>query len=232
MAAMSVDDLQFQTAEVRDDRKKCTFCLQPVGETFYQVQGADACPACAELRKAHQHIPDPGLLRPILYGSAAALLGLIVWSTIAISTGKSYGFVAIGVGWLVGRAVRKGTNGHASRRYQILAVILTYLAIAGSFVPQLIAHMNSKEGQAQMAEAAKNAPAVSDNDAPLMRLGIALATMVGLSMVSPVLGIFEDFRTGIIGLGIVLFALHQAWQSTRPDEDVIIGPFRVEEPAP
>lgn len=237
---MSADDLQFQTAEVPDDRKKCSFCQQPVGETFYQVQGFDACPSCAESRIAGQNLPDPGFLRPFAYGSAAALGGLIAWSTISIMTGWEIGIIAIGVGWGVGTAIRKGTNGYTAKKYQILAVLLTYLAISGSFLPRLVAHMNGSEGKAQMEsqqkkeaeekKAEKTAPAVSE--APQQAgFGAAIAMLIGMTLVSPFLGAIYEFPGGMISLLILFFALQQAWKMTQPDDAVITGPFRVEEPA-
>ena len=45
-------------------------------------------------------------------------------------TGYEIGIVAIGIGYLVGKAVRKGAGGFGGTRYQVLAVFLTYAAIA------------------------------------------------------------------------------------------------------
>ena len=48
-------------------------------------------------------------------------------------TNIEFGLMAIGVGWLVGKAVMKGSNMRGGRRYQILALVLTYFAITLSY---------------------------------------------------------------------------------------------------
>src|SRR6266566_11816 len=70
--------------------------------------------------------PDHGGVEPRLGG---AVVGAAVYFGIAALTGYEFGLVAIVVGLLVGGAVRKGSNGRGGRRYQLLAVFLTYTAV-------------------------------------------------------------------------------------------------------
>src|SRR5439155_3866977 len=51
------------------------------------------------------------------------------------------GIVAIGVGLLVGIAVRKGSGGRGGRKFQALAMVLTYLSITASYVPLVLKGM-------------------------------------------------------------------------------------------
>lgn len=44
----------------------------------------------------------------MLYASVACILGAVAWSLISVSTGLQMGYMAIGVGFLVGFAMRQG----------------------------------------------------------------------------------------------------------------------------
>jgi hypothetical protein len=225
------DELQFQTAEKVDDRKRCAACQAVLDESFYQIQGVDVCMACAAARRVGQELPDSRkkFLRALLYGGGAAFLGWAGWSAVEIITGLQIGLLAIGVGWMVGTAIRKGTEGHTSRKYQILAVALTYLAISMSFVPILINDLVKKGNPA--TEQKKMASTVTvPPDGPPTPAGMAVASamLIGLALVSPLLGAFMNFPMGLIGVFIVYLALQRAWQLTQPDEALITGPFAVE----
>ena len=108
------DGLQFQTAETVDDRKRCTFCKAVLDGTYYQIQGLNACAPCAEARQAYQDLPDSRekFLKALLYGAGAAFAGLVVWATVQVVTGFNIGLLAIAVGWFVGTAIKKATEGH------------------------------------------------------------------------------------------------------------------------
>ncbi|MCK4632648.1 MAG: hypothetical protein KAT79_05220 [candidate division Zixibacteria bacterium] len=74
-------------------------------------------PIDTDARKLQQQLgasraEDPNYIMAILGGAAAALLGATVWATFAYVTGIQIGFMAIGVGILVGHAVR--IFGHGS----------------------------------------------------------------------------------------------------------------------
>jgi hypothetical protein len=225
-------DLQFQTAETLDTRKRCAACSTVLEETFYQIQGVDVCGNCAAARRAGQDLPDGNkkFLRALAYGSGAALLGWVGWSAVEIITGFQIGLLAIAVGWMVGTAIRKGTEGHTSRKYQIMAVILTYLAISMSFLPILIADQIKKRNPAAQQQK-KAEPAVTVRpDTPLTLGGffVALVMLLGLALISPLLGAIFNFPMGLISVFIVYLALQRAWQLTQPDDAVIAGPFAIE----
>src|SRR5262249_48980081 len=112
-------DLQFQHAEVipsADDAAAvgtvCVVCKKPVGATYYHAQGQVVCPGCAEgIQSGQQAPPAFSLARAFLYGAGAALAGCILYATVAIVTGLGVGLIAIVVGIMVGRAVRRGSQG-------------------------------------------------------------------------------------------------------------------------
>ena len=69
-------------------------------------------------------------MRAILFGVGAAILGMIIYATFTIVTGLIVGYVSLGVGWMVGTAMKKGSRGVGGRRYQIAAALLTYAAVS------------------------------------------------------------------------------------------------------
>ena len=64
-----------------------------------------------------------------LLGAAAAAVGAGVWYGLVVMTGMLVGYVAIGVGFLVGYAIKYGA-GRGAFGLQILGAVLSLLAIA------------------------------------------------------------------------------------------------------
>ena len=70
-------------------------------------------------------------------GALAAFCGSILYSGVGAITGREFGFVALIVGAIVGKAVRRGARGHGGWPYQVLAIALTYVAIVSTYVPAI-----------------------------------------------------------------------------------------------
>src|SRR5262249_44696863 len=114
----------------------CKLCNQPISGTYYRANTAMLCAGCAE--RIRQQIPKdshPAFVRGILFGVGGCMLGLILYAGFTILTGIEIGFVSLAVGWLVGKAIRMGSGGVGGRRYQIAAVLLTYIAVSLAFIP-------------------------------------------------------------------------------------------------
>src|SRR5579859_3140606 len=129
---------QFSTAEYAHipGTERCRICSNLVSGEYYRINGQMACATCGGQATAGQPTDShAAFLRGLLLGIGAALLGLILYATVTISTGWSIGYVALGVGWLVAKAITKGSNGLGGRRYQITAVLLTYAAISMAAIP-------------------------------------------------------------------------------------------------
>jgi hypothetical protein len=65
-------------------------------------------------------------------GSLAALLGAIVYAVFVGVTGWSIGYLAILVGYMVGKAMIIGSEKRGGTEYQVTAVALTYLAVSAA----------------------------------------------------------------------------------------------------
>jgi len=70
------------------------------------------------------------MIRAAVFGVGAVLAGTAVYYVVerVLHVGM-IGILAILVGYMVGYAVRQGAGGRGGRRFQVLAVILTYCAI-------------------------------------------------------------------------------------------------------
>ena len=162
-------------------------------------------------------------------------------------TGYEVGLIAIVVGFMVGTAVRKGSQGRGGWKYQALAMFLTYTSIVSSYVPLLIQEFAKESslttidgsdttvvesvGDSAGAPAATPAPAtadsltfIPDSDPPgLVDFVLAIGLMLGLLYALPFLAGLEN----ILGLAIIGFGVYQAWKLNQRAELKVTGPFKV-----
>jgi len=248
MAPDSSGTPQFTTAEYSDQSAEaaCKACGQKIRGAYFRVNGASVCPECTQ--RLQQQMPQDShtaFVRALLFGIGAAVVGFGIYVAFALTTGLVSGFVSLAVGYLVGKAIALGSRGVGGRRYQITAVLLTYMAVSLAAVPIAISvHMKqrSAEQRTQVTDpAAKPAispeaspaatPAASAAKAPRRTMSFARAvgmlTLLGLA--SPFLELADPMH-GIIGLIILMVGLRIAWQITAAKRLDISGPM--ERPAP
>jgi len=72
---------------------------------------------------------NPNMIGATLLGLAASIIGIFVWSLFTILTKWEVGYIAIGVGWLVGQAVCFGSGHKRGPTLQLIAVAWTAIAI-------------------------------------------------------------------------------------------------------
>ena len=102
---------QFRTAEYAGG-DHCNVCKKPVGTSYYRVNGAMTCAACAE--KAKSELPKDthsAFMRALFFGVGAAIVGLILYAAVGIITGLEIGYVSLAVGYIVGKAMKAGSKG-------------------------------------------------------------------------------------------------------------------------
>ena len=200
-----MDDLQFERAEFgAAPARNCTGCHQPIAGPYFDVNGQPFCEACtASIRRAHGDSPGGAAFgRALGAGLVAGAIGSSLYYLVAKISGYELGIIAIAVGFLVGRAVRWATGGRGGVIYQVLAVALTYAAIAFSWVPFL---------------AERGAGSVDVLD-------IVLRTPFILTL-PIVIGLDRPFSLVILGI-----ALWEAWKFTAPVPLAIAGPFQAPGP--
>ena len=220
----------------------CRSCNKPVAGRYYRINGILACERCKEQLEAK--IPKDShaaFVRGLLFGAGGAILGLILYSAFGIITGLEIGYISLAVGYIVGKAMRMGSRGIGGRRYQIMAVILTYAAVSISAIPIGISQYAKEKKEHPQTQVQKAPPAAQESVSPStqpgatpapaaqpakpkMGLGAALGGLALLGLASPFLEL-QDPVHGIIGFVILLVGIRIAWQLTATPKIDIIGPF-------
>jgi hypothetical protein len=246
---------QFGTAEYVDTpgTDHCQYCHAPIAGTYYRVNETMTCSACAEKMRAElARDTHAAFVRGILFGIGAAILGMILYATFAIATGVIIGYASLAVGWLVGKAIIKGSGGVGGKRYQIAAVILTYCAVSMAAVPIWIHYANQEhrekqkrtapqgqqsenqqlQGQQSNAQQSKDAvtPTQASNgsapaERPSMLSAVGKLALIGIA--SPFVELWEGgpgFQW-VIGIVILVVGLRIAWRVTASPPLTIYGPF-------
>lgn len=150
------DPLQFDVAEsassgsgaASGESSTCTRCAGPITTSYYQVNGLVVCPRCRGGLESSDGSRWKRVLTATGLGLLAAFGGSVVYFAIAALTGYEFGLVAIAVGYVVGRAVNKGSRGRGGWAYQTLAIVLTYFAIVSTYVPLAVREFRQNPAQA------------------------------------------------------------------------------------
>jgi hypothetical protein len=227
---------QFSTAEYGHvpGTERCRVCSNLIGGDYFRVNGLMACPQCAsEARNGQPRDSHVAFTRGLLLGIGAAIAGMIAYATFTIVTGWYIGYLALGVGYLVAKAIKKGSNGLGGRRYQIAAVLLTYAAISIAAVPVGISYAlkhakNQHQAQTQSSNVTVDGDAAPQQTAPGPKPSIHFGAfgvqtlLVGLA--SPFMEL-QDPRHGLIGLFILFIGLRIAWQLSASAPLNVEGPY-------
>lgn len=200
-----------------DTIEKCTLCGRIIDGRHALVKSKIACVTCAARDRdiarrsappvsvansmSSANLPGEAITeesaafpKALLFGTGAAVLGLVLYASFTIITHLYLGYVALAVGWLVGKAMMQGSGGVGGPRYQIAAVALTYAAISLASIPIHLAH-------------------VLNQGLAIDRAGIAGPLLLG-AIASPFLGL-QRGSFGIIGLVILFVGLRVAFRLTR-----------------
>ena len=236
---------QFGTAEYvgMPGSDHCQFCHQPIAGNYFRANGAMTCPGCAEkMRGELAKDTHAAYVRGLLFGVGAAILGMVLYATFAIVTGIVIGYASLAVGWLVGKAMIKGSNGIGGRRYQIAAVLLTYAAVSTAAIPVWIHYANEnktshhqKTAQSQGSSESGGEPDSGQEDSaakPHPTFVAAIGTLLLLGLASPFLELSGNFLGGMIGLVILYVGMQFAWKFTAARPLEIFGPFENAPQAP
>ncbi|HYX51872.1 MAG TPA: hypothetical protein VE783_00355, partial [Candidatus Limnocylindrales bacterium] len=149
---------QFQTATYATQPAPdiCKGCKQPISGMYYRANSAIVCGSCAdEIKRRVPADNHSAFVRAILFGLVGFAIGLTVYAAFVIMTGISIGYLALAVGWIIGKAMMMGSGGIGGRRYQVTAVMLTYAAVSIAFIPIVISVMRSHKAEARLAQRAE-----------------------------------------------------------------------------
>ena len=233
----------------------CDACKRPIVEQYWSAGGAILCGDCKDaVERGQQATPDVisragRFSRAGFFGAGAMLVGAVIWYTVAALLNLEIGLIAILLGYMVGRAVFLGSGKRGGRRYQVLAVFLTYLGIGLAYAPFALKTLQDSGTEATRTTAAavedSAASGVSANEATggtgrpdsavetpagdsnaggfLLGVGVLLLGVLTLPVIVSVGGL----PGSVISLAIYGFAILQAWRLTASVTVAFAGPFRV-----
>ena len=211
-----------------NERPICAKCRPQFAKMIARGVGA------AAMRRA----VTQGILTTLL-GAAALAVGVIIFPFFRLP-------IVVGIGWFMGKRIMASVDGYGGRRYQYLAVGLTYVAILlGSLVPAI--KRANDDAKRRAAIAASDIRTLATQQKQLNEefeaLGIevnepqaeadaggGIGKGVFAILILPMLAMFE-FGLYAAGVGLLAlgFALYKAWDLTDGQglDLVLTGPFRV-----
>lgn len=228
--------------------ERCGICGNALTGEYFRVNGQMACATCAGQAKAGQptntHV---AFVRALLFGIGGALAGLILYSTVEITTNMTIGYLALAVGWLVAKAMMTGSKGIGGTRYQVTAVLLTYLAISMSAIPvgisYIVSHRNDKVAQSDASQTSRDATAndagagsdsasggsTGENNSAIHEghgggSGSPILMLLFYGVASPFLELASP-GSGLIGLVILFVGLSIAFRMTKAKPLDVDGPY-------
>jgi hypothetical protein len=241
--SMSTSDLQFQRAvPATVSGSSCQICRTALTGEYFRARGQVVCPACAEKVRMSAKSPSLGSMPgAILFGIGAAIAGCALYSIVTIVTGYQLALVSIVVGVMVGKAIRHGAKGLGGRPQQILAIVLTYLAITTSYVTmgiyQMVSHpkaavttpsgtlVTPPEEDGVSSPASKSPARATGSDTAGGSIAFALLWLGALIIAAPFLSLSSGI-SGILSIVILFFGLKQAWKLTEQSVIQVTGPYK------
>ena len=216
----------------------CRGCQASVITDYFLINGMDFCEGCRIKVEVSAQTPRSAraFVTAALFGMGAGIAGAAIYYGVMAFAHLEIGLIAVLIGYMVGTAVRKGAGGRGGRRFQVLAVVLTYVAVALAYTPLLISGLRQAKaseaaGPARAGATAPTPPSTTASPkavapAPLP-LVLALLFFAGLILALPILAIIGSMPSGILSAIIIFFGLRQAWRMTRAPTLDVQGPYRV-----
>jgi hypothetical protein len=234
------DSLQFDRAEPTgggpgsSGTVLCKACGSQLHETYFVVNGNIVCENCRRSVEAEWNRGGAAgrFGKALALGILATIGCSVLWYAVLKLTDTQFGILAVVVGFVVGGAVRKGSNNRGGWRYQALAIFLTYTAIVTSYVPLIVDEMRQHSAEiskaaapAARADSLTTATTTSTSKPKLGALGFAIGIVVLLALLyaTPFLAGIQN----LIGILIIGFALYEAWKLNRRAVLQVSGPHQV-----
>jgi hypothetical protein len=188
---------------------RCSLCSNFAYSEYFKVNGQKICSTCAEEARSGQSTASrASLTGALIFGTIGAMVAMIFYAAVTISTGWTMGYVALAAGWIVGKSVMAGANNVGSTRLQLIAMALTYLAITLEAIPGVLYE-------------AYNYPAT------IHSWGTLLPNVIISGLISPFTHFDENPVNAAIRLLILLIGLRIAWRLTQTRPLAVAGPFAV-----
>jgi hypothetical protein len=224
-------DLNFERATYTQSEAgpPCASCNGPLSDEYWEFSSRPICGNCqgqiaATLEASRSRAT---FIRGIVQGGATAFACGVAYAIFVQLTDYQLALITIGIAYVIAKVLRRVSGGAGGRRYQVLAVILTYLASAMGYAPAIVAGLDSSaEAPAKTSGTAATTPANPEPGAPggvsVVGLVLAAGFFLAVTLAAPFLAAMD----APIGLLIVGFGLWEAWKLTGGVPLVLGGPYR------
>lgn len=242
-SGVDTDDLSFDKATFTHDASAgppCANCNSPLGEQYWQWQTRSVCGKCrGQIAEMLERSRSPQAFgRAVVLGGLAALGCGIAYAIFVAVTKFQLALLTIGIAFVIARVMRRCSSGVGGRKYQILAVVLTYAASAMGYAPAVYSEFAGQASKTtakaappsaatntdQSRAAAAPASATQARKSPLGAgaLMLGLGVLLAITLAAP----FLAATHAPIGLLIVGFGLWEAWKLSRGLPLTLDGPYR------
>jgi hypothetical protein len=259
--APSRDALQFDRALSAGDPADtsagatvtCANCGTSITTKYYHIGSHVVCERCRVTVQDSFATPRgwKPFLKAAVFGIGAAIAGAIVYYAVIAIANLEIGIVAILIGYMVGYMIRKAAGGKGGRRFQILALVLTYWSVGLAYTPLVFKDLAGKKTRAvttadsarvsaDSTKAATNADSSVGKAAATAESGkaakksmtaraflIGVAAILFLTFALPVLSVFGSLPSGLITAFIIFIGLRQAWRMTAVPAIKVSGPYAI-----
>jgi hypothetical protein len=135
----------------------CSECRAPMREKYFSMNERPICAKCCpKYARQIKRTEGPGAIwRVGLQGAIIALVGVVALVVVIKLFPPARIFVLIPIGYYIGKRMMSSLGGYSTRRYQYLAVTLTYLCfLIGFTIPTIgaeeVARNRRAENRAKM----------------------------------------------------------------------------------
>ena len=235
----------------------CANCGAGITTEYFHVAGQTVCAACRDLVQASVATPRGwgAFLKSMAFGVGAAIAGAAIYYAVIAIANVEIGIVAILIGYMVGYMVRKGAGGKGGRRFQILALILTYWSVGLAYSPLAFKAVEEKAAKksavsvdsshaarsdsantssARTDSSLTNAPATGRTGAKASTAPVSgrafllgIGVILLLTFALPVVFVIGSLPSGLLSALIILIGLRQAWRMTAAPAISVSGPYKV-----
>ena len=210
----------------------CKACGTPIRTEYFSWNGAPLCETCKAMLETARHAANTWSTfgRSLVFGIGATIAGAVLYYGVIAITKLEIGLVAIAIGYMVGYSVRRGSRGWGGRRYQVLALLLTYYSVGLAYFP--LAMQEGRKGTEQERQSA--APDAKPKGVPdpavkptrsdaFLAFGVLLLFCFAL----PVVAVVGSLPSGLITAFIIFIGMRQAWRMTAALPIEVTGPYRL-----
>jgi|GEM_PF-1649186 len=159
----------------------------------FLVGGVDLRPWDAQVSRVSD---EARYFRSVSVGFIAAAIASLLYAAFTIASHIEIGIAAVGVGFVVGKAMMEASYGAGGPKYQMAAVVLTYFSVSMARVPEILWQWH--------AHGVNIAHLTSAQTLTLAQYGVA----------SPFFDLSHGIGVGLISFLIVSFGIQQAWRLT------------------